>query len=376
MAAEARLTSVNRMGGSGLSIAESRQIEAFVNATWYPDTPLVGVSDTRALAGKALFEREDVGCATCHSGEHYTDQAEYTMLGLENVRTPTLLGIAATGPYLHDGSAASLEQVIQVSDMGVMGDTSMLSEEEKADLVFPYINDASTDNIPSVTTKRDNEDHLPGPLLPVIALKENLTSDKAVCLKTKKGHEEHVHVEKEVQEEYRKETKAESAALEEKKTHSMGTISLAKRFGRFWKRSIGQKKQKPAGVLVALKIENEVVILNNIDQKLKVALIKNSNLFLMPSIKFKKSVEGFGIAFIEAACYGKPSIGGIYGGEADAIKSGETGYLCDGNDLNALYETLLKTLSNEQYKKLGENAFEFSKNFNWDKIIKNYINLI
>ena len=136
VAAEARLTSVNRMGGSGLSIAESRQIEAFVNATWYPDTPLVGVSDTRALAGKALFEREDVGCATCHSGEHYTDQAEYTMLGLENVRTPTLLGIAATGPYLHDGSAASLEQVIQVSDMGVMGDTSMLSEEEKADLVY------------------------------------------------------------------------------------------------------------------------------------------------------------------------------------------------------------------------------------------------
>ena len=46
----------------------------------------------------------------------------------------------------------------------------------------------------------------------------------------------------------------------------------------------------------------------------------------MPSVVYKKSVEGFGITYIEAASYGKPSIGGIYGGEGDAIKSGITGY--------------------------------------------------
>ena len=33
-------------------------------------------------------------------------------------------------------------------------------------------------------------------------------------------------------------------------------------------------------------------------------------------------------------------------------------------------------LSNEKYKELGANAFEFSKGFSWSKIIKNYINLI
>ena len=55
---------------------------------------------------------------------------------------------------------------------------------------------------------------------------------------------------------------------------------------------------------------------------------------------------------------------------------GKTGYLCDGNDLNALYETLLKTLNNEHYKKLGANALEFSKNFSWHKIVKKYIELI
>jgi phosphatidylinositol alpha-1,6-mannosyltransferase len=96
----------------------------------------------------------------------------------------------------------------------------------------------------------------------------------------------------------------------------------------------------------------------------------------MPSIVYKKSVEGFGITFIEAASYGKPSIGGIFGGEADAIIDGQTGYLCDGSDLNILYETLLKTLQNNYYKRLGDNALEFSKNFKWDKIIKKYIELI
>ena len=96
----------------------------------------------------------------------------------------------------------------------------------------------------------------------------------------------------------------------------------------------------------------------------------------MPSVINKKSVEGFGITYIEAASYGKPSIGGIYGGEGDAIKSGQTGYLCNGNDLNALYDTFLKILENNQFKSLGSNALEFSKNFNWNKIIKKYIELI
>ena len=96
----------------------------------------------------------------------------------------------------------------------------------------------------------------------------------------------------------------------------------------------------------------------------------------MPSVVYKKSIEGFGITYIEAASYGKPSIGGIYGGERDAIKNGQTGYLCNGNDLNDLYDTLSKILENNNYKKLGASALEFSKDFNWNKIVKKYIELI
>jgi len=125
-----------------------------------------------------------------------------------------------------------------------------------------------------------------------------------------------------------------------------------------------------------LNLEKKVEFIYTTTEQEKVALIEQSDVFVMPSVVYKKSVEGFGISYIEAASYGKPSIGGIYGGEGDAIKSGQTGYLCNGNDLNALYDTLLKLLKNNHYKELGKNALEFSKNFSWNKIVKKYIELI
>ena len=125
-----------------------------------------------------------------------------------------------------------------------------------------------------------------------------------------------------------------------------------------------------------LGLNQQVVFLPKIEEKLKVALLNESDLFLMPSVVYKKSVEGFGISFIEAGSYGKASIGGKTGGQADAIEDGETGYLCDGNDLNSIYETILKFFQNDQYKVLGLQAKKFSKKFKWDNIIKQYLSLI
>ena len=125
-----------------------------------------------------------------------------------------------------------------------------------------------------------------------------------------------------------------------------------------------------------LDLNEHVELIFNSSEQQKVALLDQSDVFVMPSVVYKKSIEGFGITYIEAASYGTPSIGGIFGGEKDAIKNNETGFLCDGNDLNSLYETFLKILKDEHYKKMGANAFEFSNNFKWNKIIKKYIELI
>jgi len=138
----------------------------------------------------------------------------------------------------------------------------------------------------------------------------------------------------------------------------------------------GDEKNNLEKLKKELGFTQEVNFIYKSSEQEKLALLEKSDVFVMPSVVYKKSVEGFGITFIEAASYGKPSIGGIFGGEADAILEGKTGYLCDGNDLNSLYETLLKTLNNDHYKKLGANALEFSKNFGWEKIVKKYIELI
>ena len=138
----------------------------------------------------------------------------------------------------------------------------------------------------------------------------------------------------------------------------------------------GDERKNLESIRKELGLGEVVQLIYKASEQEKLSLLEKSDIFIMPSVVYKKSIEGFGITFIEAASYGKPSIGGIYGGESDAIQEGKTGYLCDGSDLNALYETTIKILKENNFKKLGVNALEFSKNFSWNKIIKKYIELI
>ena len=125
-----------------------------------------------------------------------------------------------------------------------------------------------------------------------------------------------------------------------------------------------------------LSIEKEVIFLKDIEENLKLALIASSNLFLMPSRIDKKSVEGFGISFMEAASYGVGSIGGKDGGASDAIAHNKTGLICDGNDLNSIYESVINFFTDNKSRQFGRAAQKFSENFYWDKIVKNYLKLI
>ena len=134
----------------------------------------------------------------------------------------------------------------------------------------------------------------------------------------------------------------------------------------------GDEEENIKKLVAQLKLGNQVILLKNISNDLKNALVASSNIFIMPSIIDKKSVEGFGIAFVEAAQFGVPSIGGKDGGASDAIIHEKTGLICDGNsleDISASVDTLLK---DRKYKEYGKLAKENSKNFYWDKIIENY----
>jgi len=134
----------------------------------------------------------------------------------------------------------------------------------------------------------------------------------------------------------------------------------------------GIEEENIKSLVKELNLEKQVIFLKDISQNLKNALIAKSNLFVMPSIIHKKSVEGFGISYIEAAQQGVPSIGGRDGGASDAIEHEKTGLICDGTNLEDIYNNINKLLENKKYIEFGKAAKESSKKFLWENIIKNY----
>ena len=138
----------------------------------------------------------------------------------------------------------------------------------------------------------------------------------------------------------------------------------------------GDEEKNLKKLVNQLSLDENVIFLSDISFKYKSALLKKSHLFVMPSIIYKKSVEGFGISFIEAAQHSVPSIGGKDGGEADAIKHQKTGLICDGNNLNSVYQSIEYMFEKDRYLEYGKNAKEFSKKFDWNLIVKKYIELL
>ena len=134
----------------------------------------------------------------------------------------------------------------------------------------------------------------------------------------------------------------------------------------------GEEEENIKKLVIELELEAQVMFFKDISNDLKNALVAKSDIFVMPSIIYKKSVEGFGIAYVEAAQYGIPSLGGKDGGAADAIDHEKTGLICDGNNLDDIYSSINTMLENKKYLDYGKNAQEFVHKFQWSKIIEEY----
>ena len=134
----------------------------------------------------------------------------------------------------------------------------------------------------------------------------------------------------------------------------------------------GTEEENIKKLVKELGLEAQVMFFKDISENLKNALISKSNIFVMPSIKYKTSVEGFGIAYVEAAQFSVPSLGGKDGGAADAIQHDKTGLICDGDNLDEIYSSLNFMLENKKFIEFGKNAKINSDKFLWSNIIENY----
>jgi mono/diheme cytochrome c family protein len=132
---EVRITSQGRMGGHGLTVAATLDVASYIDFTRDVDVQAGKVDHDAIARGKAVFERPDTACATCHTGERLTDNRFYPMVGEAAVNTPGLIGLKATAPYFHDGRAQTLQDVVEQADAVGMGHTAHLDGGDKADLV-------------------------------------------------------------------------------------------------------------------------------------------------------------------------------------------------------------------------------------------------
>jgi hypothetical protein len=100
VADEAELTSQLLMGADP-DLYDRQLYEAiavFVDTTRHEVNP---VQDPEAITrGAVLFFQDEVACGDCHLPPLYTDNQAHDLYNLEDVVTPSLLGVSATAPYI------------------------------------------------------------------------------------------------------------------------------------------------------------------------------------------------------------------------------------------------------------------------------------
>jgi cytochrome c peroxidase len=131
------------------------------------DPQALSVSEQRGLE---LFEGK-ARCNQCHSGFNFTDEefhnigvgwdqrnidlGRYSVTSLQQdigaFKTPTLREIALTAPYMHDGSMASLEEVIEFYDKGGIANPFLDAEMRRLKLTMEQILDLYDKKTPADT---------------------------------------------------------------------------------------------------------------------------------------------------------------------------------------------------------------------------------
>jgi DNA-binding beta-propeller fold protein YncE len=120
-------------------------IDAYLRALRPVPSPRLvdGKLSAAAQRGERLFHDARVGCVECHPGPYWTDLKRHDVGTLGELDragdaffTPTLIEVWRTAPYLHDGSSATMREVLTTRNArDTHGRTSHLSAREIDDLV-------------------------------------------------------------------------------------------------------------------------------------------------------------------------------------------------------------------------------------------------
>lgn len=128
----------------------------------------------------------------------------------------------------------------------------------------------------------------------------------------------------------------------------------------------GPDRQRAEKRCRELEICNHVRFLGKQDQVEEVLSI--ADLFLIPS-----GSETFGLAALEAMSCSVPVVSSNIGGLPEVNIQGETGYLCDLDDIECLGKSAVKILSDKKlHDEMSTNARRVAEKFEMSKIVSEY----
>ena len=126
-----------------------------------------------------------------------------------------------------------------------------------------------------------------------------------------------------------------------------------------------------------LKLENHVLFAGTTSDAELSAYLDHSHLFVMPGNTEGNDVEGFGIAYIEAAYHGVPAVAGRSGGATEAVIDEQTGLLCSTGDEAAFFAAVSRLLGDEALlERMGEKAQQRAQSLLWTNVICDYEKLL
>ncbi|QLG28684.1 glycosyltransferase family 4 protein [Halorarum halophilum] len=132
----------------------------------------------------------------------------------------------------------------------------------------------------------------------------------------------------------------------------------------------GQQRTDLESLAATIGVDDAVEFLGYVPDDDLPSLYNAADVFAMPNRRERTSVEGFGIVFLEANATGTPVVGGRHGGVTDAIVDGETGYLVDPTDPDAVADAIGRLLTDDDLRRsLGEAGRErVMDSYTWDDV--------
>jgi len=135
----------------------------------------------------------------------------------------------------------------------------------------------------------------------------------------------------------------------------------------------GKKGKEYKKLARELGIGDAVRFTGNVPDRDLPALYNTAQVYLGVSRRADATrVEGFGVALAEASACGLPVIAGQSGGLAEAVKDGDTGFVVEPTDVEAVTVALQRLLADQLLaRRVGQAARKSVESYyNWDRVIR------